>query len=142
MAAVAGLALGFAWFQLQHQSRMRDFQAFAEVQRDLDRIWERYVKGPEAERLFNFGQLVSFYETACYMFNHDILSRRVRELLKHQVIEVFVDIILDEKCMEMMTKICTGERSCEEIIKFVRKNKKQYERHWLYLQRMGLIGSK
>jgi hypothetical protein len=143
-AIFAGLALWFAWSQLGHQSRARDFQAFAEMQRDLGQAWERFrascesSNSSDSERLFHFGQLVSFYETACYMFNNGIVSKNVKNLFKHQVIEVFVSIVLDDAYMDMMRRISSGENTCEEIVRFFREHRADYARHWAYLERMGL----
>lgn len=141
VAAVIGVgALLFAAMQVKHQSGARDFQAFIELQRSIDGALESYFTCKiDGDRLFYFGQLVATYESACYMFNHNVVGVKVQGLLKDHIIEVLSEFIRHPETLRTMKEIRSGEETYAEIVGFFRRHRKDYERHWNFLIASGWI---
>jgi|SRR5882724_33035 len=142
LAAVLGvltalITLLVLYSQLRHQSASRDTASLLELLHEIAAHWERMRSCNANDWEFHFGQLLSFYETACYLANSRIMSKRVRRLLSDHIIEVLVQIISDDRTLGAMKKISSGRETYREIIKFFRENSRSYERHWNFLKEVG-----
>lgn len=134
---VASITLVFVYWQLRQQGASRDAASLLELQREIAAHWTRMRNCEPEDWEFHFGQLLSLYETACYLSNSRVLSRRVDGILKDHIIEVLVRITSDERTLAIMKKISSGSDTYKEIIRFFRRHRRSYEKHWNFLQQVG-----
>lgn len=137
-AAFARDQATFTREQVMHQSASRDFQAFIDLQREINRAWEPVVLGREPQR-FHVGQLLSTYESACYVFNRGIVGKTVTDLFKDQFIEVFDNFSRDESIQRTMKEITSGKNTFAEIKEFLHHHSEDFQRHRAWLIDTGII---
>lgn len=140
IATIAALiTIPFLFRQLHHQARVRDFENFLEVKREISVAWEKYITCKPENREFYFGELLSTYESMCYLSNKKIIGRKARELLVQHIIEVILRFLSDESSLAQMKKLASGRDTYSEIIEFWKTHKKMIGDHWRFVQETGWI---
>ena len=133
-ATIIGVPVGiggvwFAAFSLRAQRKSNDVASILELSRDLDMAWERYLSKNERDDDFEFGQILVLYETACYLFNHNLVGMSVQSFMKDHIIEILAHFFTDDQRMARMNALISDQKTFCELTKFREKYNDEFLDH-------------
>jgi hypothetical protein len=126
--------------QLKHQSLARDFNTFLEFHREAGALWANFRGADDDNRTFHLGQLMVIYEWTCRLHNRGVIGVRIADMIKHHVIEVFLALLSDEGWRRQIASLVSGRNTYDELVRFFRVHKRDYEAHWDWVCMSGLAG--
>ncbi len=128
------------WFQLWHQARSRDFQSYVELLRLIDKAWENYITNSNKDHhRFYFGQLLTVYESACFLSNENITGKRVKDFLDQHLVEIILNMVTDKRTLAEVQEIRSSPDTYAEIIKFSKKHQAKFGSQWEYMEKTGWL---
>lgn len=124
---VAMVVAVYAIRAFNHQAKATDTNSILVLMGYINEAWNEYrLAMEEADEVYFFGQLLSFYETACYLFNKKLLSKRVKGLLADHIVEVMAMFRNDKKALGYFDRVASAPTTFCEIKEFLKKHPKKY----------------
>lgn len=121
-----GIAGAAAWFGLRtfaHQRTVNDVQMAVGIFNQINHYWDRLIDSKNYD--YNMGQILSYFEIACSLFNRNILTDSANLVLGDHIVEVFTQIIADEKGRKFIDRCLSSPNTFSELKCFFRRRMPQ-----------------
>lgn len=126
ITAVAGTIVALRTFA--HQRTANDISLAMQVFSEINQYWSRiseldpkdikYIDKYE----YNMGQILTYFEISCAMFNKKILTKDASDVLSDHIIEVFSQLESTDNGMRLISKCVSSDETFCELKKFAKCN--------------------
>lgn len=101
---------------LQAQNTSQDIASVLAIWARLDEHWVRYrAAKDDANRTFEFGQLISYYELSCSLFRDKVFTTRATRTLHEHLHEILPNMQDDTYFKGIMDSLRTDDSTFENI---------------------------
>ncbi|MCW2393156.1 hypothetical protein [Sphingobium sp. B11D3A] len=122
--ATAVIAFVAAWMGIRtfrHQRTSYDVSMALEIFSEINRYWDR-ISENNSEYQYNIGQILSYFEIACSLFNKNILTKDAKDVLGDHIIEVFTGLQTSEHGKNFINSCRSSRTTFSELRKFANEN--------------------
>jgi hypothetical protein len=118
-ASFVVIQLRYAASALRAQNTSSDIGSVLLIWERLDQHWVRFREASsDAEKRFEFGQLISYYEMACSLFRDRVFTTRATRTLHEHLHEILPAMQRDQSFRALFDALRTDEHTFENITWF------------------------
>lgn len=118
VVAVAAGGIGIKTFW--HQRTAHDVGMAVQIFMEINRYWDRLCE-PGCDYKYNIGQVLSYFEIACGLFNRNTLTKDAPNILGDHILEVFTSIQTSPHGKELLDSCRSSPTTFAELRKFADK---------------------
>ena len=126
----AAIALAFGWFTFSRQKTSSDVETMLSIYGKINEYWDRFIDEKQSSTsVYNMGQILSYFENACFLVNKKIVSRDASACIEDHIYEVWTNLNNRVDSKEYFEKFVSADSTFCEIKKFVKNYDVRKIRH-------------
>jgi hypothetical protein len=110
--------------------RAHNFKTFQDIRIGVNSAWHDFLaEKDDNKKALLLQNLLNEYESACLLFNRNVISREIRKALDNYIVEGILIILNRDTLFEQMCKLRSRENVYSEIRRFTKGHKGAFRDH-------------
>jgi hypothetical protein len=118
-AFAALVALAFGWHTFSRQKTASDVEVILGIFDRINSYWDIYMSDKCENRSYTLGQILVYYENACFLANNGVISDTAFRCLSDHIFEVWTKLSSTEESRTQLSSFVSAPSTFCEIKKFV-----------------------